>query len=743
MKCLLGQCSIRRKFIFLLSAIATLAVLSASFVFYLQIIKAYKAFYLKNSTERATIIGDNCTAALTFYLPDDATNVLSSLQADSSVIAARILDQDGKVFASYGDYRQDGFAAGKTAITVSREIMHDGTFLGTIELVDNMRSLYEFQEKARLSLAVTLTVVLLCSIFLAKRLCTLITTPLHDLSTLARTIANEQNFQHRAIISCDDEVGAMATAFNAMLERIDHKTRDLVSSEHRFRSLIEQGVDAFFLHDDEGRIVNVNQSACESLGYSREELLSMTVADIDGDSVPRQDRENLWQQLLPGAAATLTTNHKRRDGTIFPVEVRLGILEMDGKRFVMALARDISARLAEQKERLSIEMQLQQAQKMESIGTLAGGIAHDFNNILSAVIGFTELTMMQTKENASVQENLTQIRNAADRATNLVRQILTFSRKQQQETLPLQISLVVKEALKLLRASIPSTIKINQDIDADGTVLADPTQIHQLVMNLCTNAYHAMQDSGGILSVNLHEIIIDQALIDSGVELPPGHYLKLSVSDSGCGITPETMAKIFEPYFTTKEKERGTGLGLAVVHGIVKSHHGRITVYSEPGHGTTFNIYLPMIAQTEPAKAMPAMVLPKAKANERIMLVDDEALLRDTSNQFLLWAGYRVDLFANGAEAWEALSQTPDAWDLLVTDQTMPEMTGAQLTSKARQLRPTLPIIICSGFSETLDPGGAKAVGANVYLQKPVSLETLLTSIAQVLEGRVERDNLT
>lgn len=735
MKYLLGKCSIRRKFILLLSAIASLAVLTASFVFYLQIIKTYNASYQRNSTERAAILGGNCTAALTFFLPDDATNVLNSLKADASVIAARILDQNGKVFASYGGYRQDGFKAEKTAITVSEKITHDGKVIGTIELVDDMSHLHEFKEKVLLSLAMILAVVLICSIFLAKRLCTLITTPLHDLSTLASTIAYEQNYQLRATVTSDDEVGTMATAFNTMLERIDHKTRDLISSEHRFRTLIEQGVDAFFLHDENGHLVDVNQTACDSLDYSREELLSMTVADIDGESVSRQDRENFWQQLVPGATATLTSHHKRRDGALIPVEIRLGILVMDGKRFVMGLARDISRRLAEQEELHNIEMQLQQAQKMESIGTLAGGIAHDFNNILSAVIGFTDLTMMLTKDNPTVQENLTHVRKAADRAASLVKQIPTFSRKQQQEKTPMQISLVVKEALKLLRASIPSTIKIKQDIDTDGTVLADPTQIHQLIMNLCTNAYHAMLDSGGVLSISLHEIVINQALVDCGVELPSGHYLKLSVSDSGCGISPEIMAKIFEPYFTTKEKERGTGLGLAVVHGIVKGHHGRIAVYSEPGHGTTFNIYLPMIAQSGSADAMPTLTLPRAKSNERIMLVDDEPLLRDTSSQFLRWAGYRVDLFANGAEAWTALSQTPDAWDLLITDQTMPEMTGAQLTVKARQLRPTLPIIICSGFSETLDPGGAMVAGANAFLQKPVSLETLLTRINTLLEG--------
>ncbi|NTV12801.1 MAG: hypothetical protein HGA96_02515 [Desulfobulbaceae bacterium] len=251
---------------------------------------------------------------------------------------------------------------------------------------------------------------------------------------------------------------------------------------------------------------------------------------------------------MPGTALTLTSRHKRRDGTSFPVEVRLGLLEMEGRRYIMALSRDISARLAEVEARHSVELQLQLAQKMESIGTLAGGIARDFNNILSAIIGFTDLTMLQAADNRAVQDNLRQVRKAADRAADLVKQILTFSRKQQQEKQPLQVSLVIKEALKLLRASIPSTIEIRQDINTQGLVLADPTQIHQIVMNLCTNAYHAMLECGGILAVSLQEVVVEQPELGYATELPPGQYLKLSVSDSGCGIAKENLNKIFEPF---------------------------------------------------------------------------------------------------------------------------------------------------------------------------------------------------
>jgi len=402
---------------------------------------------------------------------------------------------------------------------------------------------------------------------------------------------------------------------------------------------------------------------------------------------------------------------------------------------VMGLARDISERLAEVEARHAVEIQLNQAQKMESIGNLAGGIAHDFNNILSAVIGFTDLTLMQTEGQEQVQDNLRQVRKAGDRAAALVKQILTFSRKQPQERSPLHIALVVKEALKLLRASIPSTIEIKQDIRAQGLALADPTQIHQVVMNLCVNAYHAMMERGGVLTVSLAELALDQPIVDGGTELPPGDYLKLMVGDTGCGISRDHLSRIFEPYFTTKEQGKGTGLGLAVVHGIVCDHQGRIAVYSEPGHGTTFSVYLPMIKSEPSAAGQDVSLPPLSLAHERILVVDDEEAIRNMTSQFLTRAGYRVETAASGLEAWELLQQRPEDWQVVVSDQTMPGMTGSQLAAKARALRPGLPVILCSGFSDTVDEAQAQALGIKAYLQKPVTVAVLLTAVAKALKG--------
>ena len=385
-----------------------------------------------------------------------------------------------------------------------------------------------------------------------------------------------------------------------------------------------------------------------------------------------------------------------------------------------------------------LEQQLMHAQKMETIGTLAGGIAHDFNNILSAIMGYTDLALMRTPENTPLQEDLRQVRKAADRAADLVRQILTFSRRQQTESHPLQVSLVVKEALKLLRASIPTTIDIRQEVTTQATVLADPTQIHQLIMNLCTNAFHAMGDRGGILGVSLTEVALSQSPITANkIALSPGRYVRLMVSDTGNGMDTETMAKIFEPYFTTKEKGKGTGLGLAVVHGIVENHHGGIEVTSEPRQGTTFTVYLPM-ANQEAAMAAPPAPVPshRSQAGERVAVVDDESTIRELIGQFLLDAGYRVDIFVNGMDAWQTISRTPKAWDLLITDQTMPGMTGEQLAAMLLAVRPEMPIILCSGNNELLDNDQTRKMGISACLLKPIGRDGLLDLVGKTMTHR-------
>ena len=373
---------------------------------------------------------------------------------------------------------------------------------------------------------------------------------------------------------------------------------------------------------------------------------------------------------------------------------------------------------------------------MESIGALAGGIAHDFNNVLYAMIGFTELAVEDTPEGSLIRKNLNQVLQGAMRAKDMVQQILTFSRQSGAKKKPIKIQRVVKETLKLLRASIPSTIEIRLDIDpACGPVLADQTQIHQVVMNLAINAYHAMREEGGALELRLAQEKIGPD--DSDADLSPGAYLKLTVKDTGHGMDSALMKKVFDPYFTTKGVGEGTGMGLAVVHGIAKDHGGDIRVNSRMGEGTSFHVYLPVI-ETTPVKAKNLASGPARRGNERILFVDDEEMIVFLAQQTLVQLGYHVTSLTSSMAALEAFKAKPDNYDLVITDMTMPKMTGAQLTAELQEIRPDIPVILCTGFSETIDEEKIEIMGISAYIMKPILRNEMAEVIRRVLDERKE-----
>jgi len=382
------------------------------------------------------------------------------------------------------------------------------------------------------------------------------------------------------------------------------------------------------------------------------------------------------------------------------------------------------------------EKQLQQVMKLQAIGTLAGGIAHDFNNILFPIVGYTELTMDDIPKNSQAQQNLEEILKATNRAKELVQQILTFSRQDGQERKPLKVQYLVKEALKLLRATIPSSIEIESDIDDTcGPVKGDPTQIHQVIMNLCTNAYHAMQETGGKLEVSLKEINISYEQSIERVGMKVGKHVELQVKDSGHGMESLVMERIFEPYYTTKEQGKGTGLGLSVIHGIVKNHGGDITVSSLPRQGATFKVYLPIIDDMEveieadePANAI--------TGKERILLVDDEEQIIDIEQQILERLGYHVTPKTDSIEALEEFAAQPDRFDLVITDMTMPKMTGDQLAQRMLAIKPQIPVILCTGFNATISEEKALAMGIVKFVMKPIVKDELASTIRTVLDNR-------
>ena len=386
-------------------------------------------------------------------------------------------------------------------------------------------------------------------------------------------------------------------------------------------------------------------------------------------------------------------------------------------------------------EKKKMELRLHQPQKMESIGTLASGIAHDFNNILSGIFGYVQLARMNRGNSRKIGYNLDQINEGAKRASDLIQQILTFSRQNKYKKSPVRLYLIVKEAIKFLRSSIPTTITIREKIQSKAYVTADPTQIHQIVMNLCTNASHAMHESGGILVVKLTRISIQSKHDITGKTVIPGEYLRLDISDTGCGIPHDIQTRIFEPYFTTKKKGEGTGLGLAVVLGIVEDHNGYITVNSDPGLGTTFSIYLPELKQITRQPDRPVKKALPERGSERILIVDDEESILSSTSELLEDFGYSITRRSDPAAAFSVFKENPDHFDLVITDMTMPNMTGDMLASEILKLRKTIPIILCTGFSDRISKNRALKIGIRKYLQKPIDSTYLLHTIRKLLDN--------
>ena len=536
----------------------------------------------------------------------------------------------------------------------------------------------------------------------------------------------------------------------AKLTRIRHATLNMMSDAEHSRvqienqneflnTVIESLTHPFYVIDVDSLQVEIANSAArtEQSAKSGSKCLCYMLNNMSNRPCSEMGNQCTIEMIKrTGKSAVVEQIYKDDDGKDKFIEVHAyPIFDKDGKiTKIIEYTLDITERKRAEEEKLAMEVQLRQSQKMQAIGTLAGGIAHDFNNILAALIGYADLAQDVVEEGSDAYEHIGGVFTAAERATELVKQILTFSRIEETELTAVRISTIVKDALKLLRASISPAIEFRQDIETSSNmVMANRTQIHQVIMNLCTNASHAMGEKGGVLDVSLDKVKIESDVATGYGTLKHGEYVKLIVKDTGCGMSSEVMDRIFEPFFTTKEPGKGTGMGLSVVHGIIKDHGGLINVESIVGEGTTFKIYLPLADVKESSETKKTDVVPGK--NERILFIDDEEPIVEVMTAMLKKMRYKVTGETDSLKALENFKDNPDKFDLVIVDQCLPKMSGTELAREMMSIRPNLPIILCTGFSDKVQGEELKVMGIKEFVLKPFDKSKLSLIIRNILDS--------
>jgi PAS domain S-box-containing protein len=515
-------------------------------------------------------------------------------------------------------------------------------------------------------------------------------------------------------------------------EQIKNQTflKDQVSF---FQMLIDTIPSPIFYKDAQGIYIGCNKAFESYIGLKKTELKGKSVYDVAPKELADKYKKADDDLFASKGAQTYEAQVKYADGSVHDVVFNKAVYltnknDIGGMVGVMV---DITDRKKADQEKNELEAKLYRSQKLEAIGTLAGGIAHDFNNILSAILGYTELSMFEMPTESPISNNLKHVHEAGQRAKELVKQILTIARQSDQVMNPVSVGSITKEALKLIRSSIPSSIEIIQKIESKSVIMGDSTQIHQILMNLCTNAAQSMEKNGGELSVHVSDVFLSSDSKTNMLNLKSGNYVKLTVSDNGEGIPSKNIKSIFEPYYSTKEPGEGTGLGLAIVHGIIKSHGGEITVNSAIAKGSEFIVYFPITKESEETQIHDQKILPTGR--EHILFVDDEDPIVDMSTKILKRLGYSVTALTNSLEALELFRSNPDHFDLVITDMTMPKMTGDKLAAEMLKIRSDIPVIICTGYSKKISNTIFGENHIKAICQKPLSMNELATKIREVL----------
>ncbi len=662
-----------------------------------------------------------------------------------------------KVSTMGGESWKAGNVRSKNTITTVFPIYYspaEEKRIGELEIVSGLDSVYRHLfERALIILFSNIIKTFLVAIFAILVFQKLVSRHLHTISSYVNQMGDDIHGNgiflknKKTDAKYPDEIDQIVTAINLMRikqrDSVDELLKQkilLQKANKRLRSYFDQSLIGTTITSVEKGFLEINDRLCEILGYSRKELMQKTWEEITHPSDLPADVES-FNLLLENKTKNYTLEKRfiRGNGEFVHTKIFVSCeRDSDGSvKYVVALVEDIS----EQKE---MEQQLRQSQKMESIGKLAGGIAHDFNNILYPIIGFTQLSIEDLPGDHPVQENLKDVIIGAKRASDLVKKILLFSRQKEPILKPIILRPVIEETLKLLRSTIPSNINIKSRFYEDeDLVLCDVTEIHEIVMNLCTNSYHSMEKKGDTIKLCLDKVSLDKVSLDKvnldkkrlpdNLNLSPGEYVCLSVSDNGTGIKPELIERIFEPYYTTKEIGKGSGLGLSVVHGIVKSYKGDIQVESRLQKGSVFNVFLPITSKLrEPKFEIQTQKI--HSGNEKILFVDDEKAIIKLGKKALERQGYKVTGLQDSLEALEIFKSNPQGYDLIISDMAMPAMEGTELANKIFEIRPDIPIILCTGYSKKLDTQKVKAQNIKAFVDKPILIDNLLKKIREILD---------
>lgn len=616
--------------------------------------------------------------------------------------------------------------------------------LGVLEVYANLEGVYQrLFDKVFVILATQAIKTFLVSFFIIFLFYTLVGRHLEQLARYTKDLTLDRldrsiELERKHKKSAPDELDMVVEAMNAMrinlIRDIEERVRmekALTKSQKLLNTVIEGTTDVIFVKDLEGRYILANEATAIAVGKPKEQLLGKTDRELFPEQSAQVVSEADQRVITTGKPYLAEERLETSFGEGYWLANKSPLFDENGKVVgVIGISRDITELKRVEEEKITLEKRLRQSLKMEAIGTLAGGIAHDFNNILGIILGYSVMAKDEVVPESKLARDLDRVIKAGNRAKELVKQILVFSRQADIERIPLQLQPLIKEVLKMLRASIPATIEIRERVDPEcGVVLADPTQIHQILMNLCTNAHHAMEDTGGILEVELKKVFIGK---DSQLDIEAGEYVELVVSDTGSGIGPDVIDKIFDPYFTTKAIGKGTGMGLAVIQGIVSGYGGTITVESTPGTGSRFHVYLPVIVQeTLPAVKEIEDMIPRGEGH--ILFVDDEEMLTEMYRNMLESIGYKVTVQSSGPEALTSFQGNPDVFDVVVTDQTMPGMTGLDLSREILAIRPDIPIILYTGYSDRVNEQLAKSYGVREFAMKPLSISTVAKLLHKIL----------